>query len=123
MKNWYYSIILLITYLSTFHLWMHVNLQTIKLSGIIIVITLSLLTGWCNSKDYFTNTFDLFWHSTVIFDIILEAMLIKDHDHYGFYGCATAFALVIGGYHYKKLIDNRLTAPRPIEYQETIASD
>ncbi len=123
MKNWYYSIILLISYLLTFHLWMHVNLQTIKLSGIIIAICLCLFTGWSNSKGYFPNTFDLFWHCTVILDILLEAWLIKDHDHYGFYGCATAFAVIIGGYHYKKLNDNRCSTPDPIESRETIASD
>ena len=31
-------------------------------------------------------------------DVLLEALLVPVHVGYGFYGCALAFSIVIGGY-------------------------
>ena len=65
-----------------------------------ITTTLALFVGLiiAQKKHYFRNKFDLFFHATVVIDLLLEAVIIIDHNHYGFYLCALAFTLVIGGY-------------------------
>ena len=75
----------------------------IVLSGIFITLTLIALLLWASSRNYFCNGYDMTWHLLVIADVFLEAIFIKNYDHYGFYFCALAFSAVVGGYHYKQL--------------------
>ena len=98
MKNWYISILLLLTYLGTFHLWIHLSSTSIVITGITITLILSIAIAVAKKQDYFVNNFDLFGHATLPLDITLEAILIPDHNHYGFYFCALGFTIVIGGY-------------------------
>jgi hypothetical protein len=49
---------------------------------------------------YFVNFWDGLLHFVVIVDVLLEAILISNHDAKSFYLCALAFAAVIVGYRF-----------------------
>ena len=49
---------------------------------------------------YFVNRFDWGLHCVVIFDVLLEALLLEEHDHLGFWLCGMGFGVVIGAYRY-----------------------
>ena len=98
--TWKFSLLLLVAYLATFHLWLHLDRGWIVGSGIGISILLSGALVRFNNARYFVNNYDLFWHGIVIVDILLESILIAEHNHYYFYLCAIAFAFVVGGYRY-----------------------
>ena len=85
-------------YVGTFHIWMHISRLGIVVSGVFITLLLSTALVIFNKRNYFLNHFDLLWHAVVVLDIFLEAILIVDHNHYGFYLCAFSFAIVVGGY-------------------------
>ena len=96
MKNWWYSLLMFIGYLGIFHLWMHVSRPAIIASGMLWCGIFAVLA--LRNRAYFVNGSDLNAHLIVALDIFLEALLIPTHDHLGFYYCALAFAVVIGGY-------------------------
>ncbi len=98
MKKWSFSLILLVVYVLTFHLWMHLDRKAIMISGIVISWILTGMLMVYNRRLYFVNRLDCCFHFAVILDLILEAVLPLNHDHFGFYFCALGFALVIGGY-------------------------
>ena len=93
---WSFSLMLGVVYIALFHLWLVVPRDWIVSSG--VVATLALAAGLLAKRKYFLNRWDLIFHGLVIADIFLEAILIPVHDHYGFYFCATGFAVVVGGY-------------------------
>jgi hypothetical protein len=64
------------------------------------VSTLLLTAAFVRSarSGYFLNAWDALGHASVILDVLLEGSWIAHHDHLGFYLCAAAFALVLGGY-------------------------
>ena len=99
MKNWYFGLGLLVAYLVTFNIWIFCNRQWIVITGLLITFLLIIALILTYKKSYFVNKYDLFWHGTVIFDIIIECLLIPIHDHHYFYLCALAFVIVVGGYH------------------------
>ncbi|MCI0534333.1 MAG: hypothetical protein L0Z50_03815 [Verrucomicrobiales bacterium] len=112
MKRWRFSLILGVIYLAVFHLWMHVDRRTIFLTGLIATALASGLFLWAEHGKYFLNNWDRLFHAAVIFDILLEGLLIPGHDHYGFYLCAIAFAIVLGGYRAWHLRAQKELAPR-----------
>ena len=89
---------------------MYLDPAWIKVSGILISALASFIALIAWKQSYFANGFDLFWHATVILDILLESLLISDHDHFGFYFCALAFIIVVGGYHRYRLIRDPIRA-------------
>lgn len=99
----WFTVTLIGTYLATFQLWMEMPRPLILASGLVVVTALSALLLWSVYNGYFGNRWDAFWHVTVIIDLALEAVMIKEHDNRGFYLCALAFAIVVGGYHLRAL--------------------
>jgi hypothetical protein len=89
-------------YLAIFHLWMHLDRTSIMLSGLLWAVAFGA-AAWQFRSTQFINKMDAQAHAIVVLDVILEAVLIPTHDHYGFYLCAIAFALVLGGYRTYKL--------------------
>ena len=122
VKDWYFSIILLVIYVLTFHFWMLVSNTFVLVSGLCIAFSLSIFIVRAQRRGYFRNLFEMACHGFIILDILLEAVFVKDHDHYGFYLCALAFSVVVGGYRYKKLKE-RPMIPIDITTQPTIISE
>lgn len=96
--KWWFSILLVLTYLAVFNLWRAVNPPWIVISGLGVSACLGVLLMLAAKQRYFLNLWDGLFHASVILDIMLEATLIKGHEHVGFYLCAIAFALVLVGY-------------------------
>ena len=97
-SRWSFSLQLLVLYLAVFHLWRVVERPVVVASGLAMTVLLGVLFARAARNGYFLNRWDGFWHATVIFDILLEATLIPAHGHVGFYLCAAAFVVVVGGY-------------------------
>ena len=95
-QHWSFSIGLGAVYLAVFHLWMVMSRAGIVFSGVLAALLLA--AGLVAKRKNFLNRWDVFFHTVVIADIFLEAILIPVHDHFGFYFCAAGFALVVGGY-------------------------
>ncbi len=95
-QRWSFSIAVGVAYLAVFHGWRVLPREGIIASGIVATLLLATFMAW--NRKYFLNQWDALFHALVIVDILLEALLIPVHDHYGFYFCAVAFALVVGGY-------------------------
>ena len=108
LERWWVSLTLLGAYLATFQLWMTLSRPLILACGFAGVLALSLLLIWGVRTGYFVNRWDAFGHGMVVADLALEAVLIREHDHRGFYFCALAFALVVGGYRWGMLSRRRL---------------
>ena len=81
----------------------------VLISGLCVTFSLSIFILWTQRHGYFANLFDMAWHGFIILDILLETVMVKDHDHYGFYLCALAFSVVVGWYHHKKLKERPMT--------------
>ena len=96
--RWWFSLVLLAGYLGIFHLWKVVERPWVVASGLVATALLSGLFARALRAGYFLNRWDAFWHATVILDVLLEATLIPAHGHLGFYLCAAAFIIVVGGY-------------------------
>lgn len=97
-QHWNYSLVLLAAYLGTFHLWLHLDKTGVLVSGLLIALVLGVISLFAALQGYFANRVDFIAHSVVLVDIVLEATLIPLHQGLSFYGCAVAFALVIGAY-------------------------
>jgi len=97
-QHWNYSIVLLAAYLGTFHLWLLLGTGGVVASGLAIGLLLGGISLVAAMQGYFANRIDFIAHSVVILDILLESTVITLHDGYSFYGCAAAFAIVIGAY-------------------------
>ena len=98
MKRWSFSLLLGAVYLGVFHFWTFSDRIGITISGLVATLLLGMVFAFALKRHYFLNRWDALLHATVILDIFLEAILIKVHDHLGFYLCAAAFAIVVGGY-------------------------
>jgi hypothetical protein len=96
--KWWFSILLGLTYLAVFNFWRAVNPPWIAISGLGVSTCLGALLVIAAKQGYFFNLWDGMFHASVILDIVLEATLIKGHEHVGFYLCAAAFAVVLVGY-------------------------
>ena len=98
VERWGYSLLLLAGYLAVFHLWFGSGRPWIVATGLVSAGGMAWGFMWAVGRSYFLNRWDALGHSLVILDVVLEAFLIREHDHLGFYLCAAAFALVLGGY-------------------------
>lgn len=110
--GWWFSIVLLIVYIALFHLWMHVGYMGAIVSGVVACVGLAALSFVAARRGYFVDRLDGVGHCIVIVDLVLEATLPLSHDHYGFYLCALAFALVLGFYRRRIILRN--TADHPV---------
>lgn len=111
MKHGAFSLMLLLMYLAVFHAWMHLPRPGIIISGIVVSTVATLMFLRSRSHGYFHDGWDQFTHAAVILDILLEAIFIPYHDHYGFYWCAAGFASVI--LIYRTLSPCGLSSPLP----------
>ena len=98
MKKWSFSLLLGAVYLGVFHFWTFSDRIGITISGLVATLLLGIAFAFALKRHYFLNRWDALLHGAVILDIFLEAIFIKVHDHLGFYLCAAAFAIVVGGY-------------------------
>lgn len=125
--RWYFSILQLLIYVSTFLYWKHYPSRlAFVLGGLVSATILSLLMVYAARRNYFVNRVDLCLHALVIVDIVLESLMYEAlrfivarqwvtgadsvsafdataarfHDNHNFYMCALFFALVIGGHHW-----------------------
>jgi hypothetical protein len=103
LKNWSFSLFLGSAYVAVFQLWTVSTQEWIPRSGVIATLVLSGAFALAKTRQYFLNRWDQFFHATVILDIFLEAVLVRTHDHIGFYFCALGFAGVVGGYRWYAL--------------------
>ncbi len=109
-QHWSFSLLLLAAYLGIFHLWLNLSHGGIMASGVLASAVLSGLLLQAYLRGYFANRLDLFAHAVVILDVLLEATLIPMHEGLSFYGCAVAFAVVIGAYRAYHLRQPAMTA-------------
>ena len=100
--KWTFSAAMLCGYLAVFHLWMHLDRTGIVITGLVWAVVFGA-AAWRWRRSQFVTRMDAQAHGIVILDVVLEAVLIPVHDHYGFYWCALAFAAVIGGYRVHEL--------------------
>ncbi|HVY69775.1 MAG TPA: hypothetical protein VHH73_07575 [Verrucomicrobiae bacterium] len=99
-RKWQFSLLLGLAYPAIFHLWLVIRQrEAVVLSGVVVSLLLFWLLVRAGRQAYFANRWDLVFHAAVILDILLEATLIPVQQGFGFYWCAFAFAVVIGGYH------------------------
>ncbi len=96
--RWWYSVTMLCVYIAAFHIWKPFARGHAALFG--LVVAFGLFTGALEARrrGYFVNGYDFAFHGVVILDLILEGLLVPAHSGHGFYGCAAAFAVAIGGY-------------------------
>ena len=98
MSRWIHSLLLLVVYVAIFQSWTVLSRPWVVSSGVVIAAGLFAL-GWRQwRRGYFVNGWDAAAHASVALDILVEAVLIRHHDNQGFYLCAAAFVLVVGGY-------------------------
>ena len=101
MKTWQFSLWLLIGYIAIFQLWLGADRSFIVASGSLWCLAYGVWILVLQRREYFLNRLDYFAHWVVILDVLLEALLLEEHNHLGFWLCALAFAAVIGGYRWK----------------------
>lgn len=99
LKKWWFSLLLGAAYLGIFHFWKASSYSAAVISGTAVSIALFAVL-LAIRRTYFLNVWEALFHSVVILDILLEAVLVKSHETRGYYLCALAFAVVIAGYRY-----------------------
>ncbi len=108
-KEWWYSALLIVVYIAIFHVWTTVSdYPVVAVSGVLVGVTLTALLIVTWRGGYFTTRVDIFAHALVIGDLVLEAVMIRNHANYDFYWCALAYAVVLAAYRGYRL---RTTAP------------
>ncbi len=125
MKDWYFSLLLIPSYLATFLLWQQFPSRASFLFG--GLVSAALMTGglrWALKREYFVDFADLGFHACVILDVIIEGSLYEVtrlagyvaagetkllytlHKGNGFYACAVGFAMVLG-YHRWRILNSK----------------
>ncbi len=119
MKRWSYSLVMLVLYVALFLFWKQYPSRTSFVAGGAVVATVLAIGMYLAAKrGYFVNRVDLMLHAYVILDVVLEAVAYEGlklgmrfgtegqtlvgsfHNNNNFYGCAAAFALLIGTYRF-----------------------
>lgn len=95
IRRWWFSLFLGAVYLATFHLWLGAAHSTVVVVGLAASLSSGVVFAWAAKRGFFLNRWDGFIHAAVIADIFLEAIMVRNHDSYGFYGCALGFAAVL----------------------------
>lgn len=98
LNRWNYSLALLVGYLGVFQLWIGAERSFVVASGILWCLAFGVWLMAQSRRRYFLGRLDGFGHGVVVLDVGLEAILLKEHDHVGFWLCGFGFAVVIGGY-------------------------
>lgn len=96
--RWGFSASILFVYLAVFHVWMPFPRVATALLAAIAAFGMTVGTFEWRRRGYFVNNLDHFGHLVVALDVLLEGLLVPVHVGYGFYWCALAFSIVIGGH-------------------------
>lgn len=110
MRNWTYSLWMLVTYISVFAVWrVYPSRACFLLVGGAAVAALIVGMIRAAKNGYFLNRVDRSAHGLVIVDLILEtlafevfrfvkpeAIVEQFHGNLNFFGCSLAFAFIIG---------------------------
>jgi len=117
MRNWNYSLWMLVTYFCVFAAWRAFPSRACFLI-VGTVAVLALIAGMIRAaKDgYFVNRVDRSAHALVIIDLVLEtiafevfrlvrpeAVVEQFHGNLNFFGCSFAFAIIIGVHRWLRL--------------------
>lgn len=117
MNRWYYSLLMLGVYVTTFVTWKVAPSRTafVMVGGLAIG---TLLFGMLRAAQagYFANRVDLLLHGWVIFDLFLEtaafeafklvqpfAVMQEFHNNMNFIGCTLTLSVLLGGYRWYAL--------------------
>ena len=98
IKRFWFTILLLGIYVAIFEAWTMLPPRLTLLSAITTSLAMSAVFVAARRRRYFLNRWDAFGHASIIADIFLEGVFIRDHANRSFYLCAIAFALVVGGF-------------------------
>ncbi len=98
MKDWGYSLVLIIGYLGLFQYWSSAKADEILWTCLLWGAVFGAALEWARRSRYFLSRTEIAIHGAVIVDVLLEGLLISDHAHAGFWLCGGGFAVVIGGY-------------------------
>ena len=107
-RSWGFSLLLLASYLVTFHSWLAMPEAMVSVTGWIVPMILSFLGYEAWRRGEFVNRLDAGCHFGVILDLWLEGVFVRLHEGFSFYACAFAFAVVIGGYRFCVIFRNRI---------------
>lgn len=114
VESWSFSLYLLVSYVLLFWVWMTFPARSMYLIGGSLVLV-PLVRGFRRAADrgYFANSIDSRLHALVLIDVFLETLSFEIfrlfqplavaesfHRNTNFIGCATAFALLLGGYRF-----------------------
>jgi hypothetical protein len=107
IRDWWATAVLLLAYVVVFNVWFGRERLVVTSVGAASTVLLAGLVVFAAMRKYFVNVVDLAAHALVVLDVGLEAALLPSHDDRGFYLCALAFAVVLGGYRRHKLQSTR----------------
>ncbi len=120
-RHWYYSLLMLVTYVSVFLFWKQFPSRVgFVLGGAVAVtlLTVSLAGAW--RRTYFVNRIDLCLHGYIIADLCIESVLFETlqffnsaqvtaelvlqfHNNNNYVLCTITLATLVGGYRYYAL--------------------
>ncbi len=130
MKNWSYSLALLPLYLGTFALWQSFPTRWLYVvGGAVTTLVMAALLVRAAGRGYFAGALDLILHAIVVADVFAEGCLYEFcraafsagdelsvlravHGNFGYVGCVSAFALVIGAHRAYALRRRRAALPK-----------
>jgi hypothetical protein len=102
-RDWHYGILLIAGYITLFQAWLWLDRGWVVSSGLIGAAVLSAMLASGLRRGYFANRWDLFFHASVIADLVVESVLIPQHQGREFLWCAVGFVVVVGGYRLRQL--------------------
>ena len=115
LRRWYYSLLMLVTYVMVFLFWKHFPSRTgFILGGVVAVTLLAIGSAGAWRRKYFVNRIDFCLHAYIIVDLCLESVLFEVlhlfnnvpvtaglvsqfHDNNNYILCAAALATLVGG--------------------------
>ncbi len=121
LRHWYYSLWMLVTYVSVFLFWKQFPSRVgFVVSGVTAVTLLTVGLAWAWRRKYFVNRIDVCLHGYIIADLCMESVLFEVlqrfnsaqvtaglvsqfHHNNNYILCTITLATLIGGYRYHAL--------------------
>ena len=121
IHHWYYSLLMLVTYVSVFLFWKQFPSRVgFVVGGVAAVTLLTVGLAWAWRRKYFVNRIDLCLHGYIIADLCMESVLFEVlqlfnnaqvtaglasqfHHNNNYILCTITLATLIGGYRYYAL--------------------
>ncbi len=120
LRSWYYSLLMLVTYVSLFLFW---KLAPSRLGFVVggLAAAIGLTAGmlWARRRKYFVDRIDICMHAYIIFDLFMEGIMYEVwqvlvrrfqdlqatsgivsqfHDNNSYVFCTLTLAALVGGY-------------------------